>query len=396
MIRVFHVIDSLGNGGAEHQLAAMLVRSDSRRFQHTVCALGRADWNGATIRAAGIPVHKLDRVPRHEIVRTFREVRALVGDVAPDVIHTSLYWANVLGRAAARLAGKPVVTTLVNTTYEPEWRRDDPHLTPLKLAAARALEGITARRWGTRFVAVSETVRASAVRRLGLRPDLISIIPRGVETENLSPNAEQVAAVRGQLGPDGVSPLIVSVGRLVPQKGHRHAIEAMVDVTKAFPRALLVVVGEGHLRPELERLVRSRGLGDRVRLSGERTDIPTLLAAADLFVFPSLSEGFGTALLEALGVGCACVASGIPPVIGMTDNGRVALLVEPGSPSALADGLIQLAGDRALAARMGQEAATWVRQRYDITVSTRKFELVFDALANGQPIAAGEITLGTE
>ncbi len=396
MVRVLHVIDSLGNGGTEHQLTAMLTRSDPHRFQHTVCALGRADWYSATIRSAGISVNKLNRIPRRQVLRTLRDLRALVRKVDPDVVHTSLYWGSVLGRAAAHFAAKPVVTTLVSTPYEPEWQRDNPRLTPLKVAVTRWLDSATANRWGTWFVAVTEAVRASAVKQLGLSPDRISVIPRGLELESFSPDPDGAAALRAELGWTGAFPVLLSVGRLVPEKGHRYAIEAMPKIVEAFPRALLVLVGGGRLRRELEEFAWSLGVGDQVSLLGERRDVPALLRAADLFIFPSLFEGTGGALLEALGAGLPSIVSRIPSLFEVTDNGRKVFLIEPRASDALADAVIRLGTDRVLAARLGQEAAAWVRHRYDITASTRKFEMLFDALASGRRIAAGEITLGVE
>jgi glycosyltransferase involved in cell wall biosynthesis len=264
------------------------------------------------------------------------------------------------------------------------------------MAAARWLDGATSRHWGTWFVAISRAVRESAIRQLGVRPDRISIIPRGLEIEDLSSVAEKARALRTELGWGDAYPVIVNVGRLVPQKGQRYAIQAMTAITKALPRALLVLVGEGRLHAELEGLARSLGLADRVRLLGERHDVPVVLAAADLFVFPSLFEGFGAALVEALAAGRPCVASRISPLAEVTDDGRVALLADPRSPQALADGLIRLGTDQGLAGRLGEQAAAWAHQQYDITASIRKFEMLFDALACGRPIEAGEITLGIE
>ncbi len=394
MMRVLHVIDSLGNGGAEYQLTAMLIRSDAQRFQHSVCALGKADRYGARLREAGIPVYKFNRDPRHEPLRILRELRRVVREVAPDVMHVSLYWASVLGRTAARLARIPVVTSLVTTTYEPEWRQGNPQLTPLKVMGAWTLDVVTARRWGTWFVAVTEAVRNSAVQQLGLPPERITVIPRGLEMDRFIPPPPQtVTAFRAHLEWDGAYPLLLNVGRLVSLKGQRYAIEAMPEILKTFPRALLVLVGEGYERGDIEALARSLGVAERVQLLGERHDVPILLASADIFVFPSLYEGFGGALVEALGAGCPCVASRIPHLREVTDAGRVALLVEPRSPRPIAEAVIRLAGDLALAARLGDEGAAWARERYDITSSIRKFEAVFDAVASGRPVRTEELTV---
>ncbi|MGH2403371.1 MAG: glycosyltransferase [bacterium] len=393
MIRVLHVIDSLHTGGAERQLTEMLVRSDAQLFSHTVCALWGDEPHGARLRAARIPVYAFRRVPRHEIVRTTRQLRTLIREVAPDVVHTSLYWAGVLGRAAACLEGKPVVTTLVNTTYEPEWRMDNPRLTPVKVAIARTIDGVTARWFGSSFVAISQAVRSSAIRQLGIPPHRITVIPRGLSLDEEPTSLDQVARLRAQLGWDGGYPVVLTVGRLVPQKGHRYAIEAMPRIWKAFPRAVLAVAGEGWLHGELQRLAHSNGQ-TRIQFLGERHDVLALLAAADVFIFPSLFEGFGVAFLEALRAGRPCVASRIPALEEVTDGGRVALLVDPCAPEALADAVIKLADDRDLAASLSRQAAAWVRAQFDITTSIRRLEEVFRTVAGGRAVGAADDRAG--
>ncbi len=393
MIRVLHVIDSLGTGGAEHQLTATLVQSDTQRFHHVVCALGITGPNAATLRAAGIPVYVLNRDPRHQPIRTFRALRAVAREVAPDLIHTSLYWSSILGRAAARVSRRPVVTTLVNTTYSPEWRRDNPRLTPAKVAVVRSLDSFTARRWGTWFVGVTEAVRASATQYLGIDPERISVIPRGLRLDKFDPpTPDWVAAIRTRLGWDGHYPVVLSVGRLVPQKGHRYAIQAMARVAEAFPHALLAVAGEGHLREELLRHAREAGQADRVRLLGERDDVPDLLAAADLFVFPSLFEGFGGALVEAMALGKPCVAARFAGVGELTDGGRTACLVPQASPDDLAQALVELAGDRTAAAALGTAAQAWARARFDRRITVRAFEQLYERLVATWPASGQETT----
>jgi glycosyltransferase involved in cell wall biosynthesis len=231
-------------------------------------------------------------------------------------------------------------------------------------------------------VAISEAVKASAVRQLGISAERITVIPRGLSFDaSRAASAADLAEARAVLGGDRY-PIILSVGRLVPQKGQRYAIAAMPKVVAAYPRARLVIVGDGWLRKDLQARVESLGLQDQVLLAGERRDVDRLLQVADLFVFPSLSEGFGVALLEALGAGRASVVSRIHALAEVTDQGRVALLVDPRSSDALADGIIRLAGDRAEAARLGAAAAAWARERYDIRTSMRVLEDLYRALAS--------------
>jgi glycosyltransferase involved in cell wall biosynthesis len=384
MITVLHVIDSLDVGGAERQLVAMLLRSDRAQYRHVVCVLGRKTDLATALEAGGITVHALGLSIGREAVRAVGRLRGLVDGLGPDVLHVCLYWSAVVGRIVGRVTRTPVLTSLVNTSYEPEWWLDNPRLTPAKGAAIQWLDAFTARAWGTWFVAITEAVKASAVRQLGIRPERVSVIPRGITEEWLAaPDPHVVEETRRALGWQGAFPTALVVGRLVPQKGHRYAIEAMPEVLTTFPAARLAIAGSGYLRGELEALARRLGVEGQVQFLGRRADVPALAAASDLFVFPSLFEGFGCALAEAMAAGKPSVASRLPALEEVTDGGRVARLVAARSPAALADAVVQLAKDPAGAARLGQEAMAWARSRYDVHASTRAFHDLFAGLCGG-------------
>ena len=374
-ITILHVIDTLAPGGTEFQLVRTLQRLDAHAFRSTVCVLRTP---------AGLPWIAADRAPhtlglKHNMdyVSGVRRLVQLIRTVRPTVVHTYLFNATLIGRIAGRLTGRPVITTLVNTPYEPSWRVDDRTLIWWKVEAVRAVDAATAV-WTTRFVANSHAVKASAVRYLGVSPDRITVIYRGIDLIWSTVSAEQIAATRLALGWQEADPLIVAVGRLVPQKGHRYLVEAMETVAKAIPRARLAIAGDGRLRGQLEERLRSLKQGTVVRLLGNRDDIPSLLAAADIFVLPSLSEGFPNALLEAMSQGKPCIASALPAVreIAGADG---ALLVRPESSGALAEAIVTLAADGARRRRLGVTA----RQRaqlFDLDRSARQVEDVYRGL----------------
>lgn len=391
MIHVLHVIESLGMGGAERQLVTLLLNSDRSRFSHTVCALTVVEHFGETLTSAGIPLIVLNRRPRREMWRTLRDLVAVIRLVRPQIVHTSLYWSDVLGRAAARLERVPSITTMVNTIYSPEWRQDNPRLTPWKIARARALDLVTAR-WSAQVVAVTEAVRTCGIRYLRIPPHRIVVVPRGLELSRLiAPPAEQIVALRAELGWTGASPVILSVGRLVPQKGHRYAIAAMPQIVERFPRAKMAIAGEGPLRSELEEQIRAFGLGDHVQFIGVREDVPALLAAADLFVFTSLFEGFAGALVEALAVGTPTITASFAGADELTDGGRTARLVPPADPDALAASVIALAADPSAAADLGVVAKSWARSRFDLRSSVEAMESVYEHVVSSRPVAGGRV-----
>ncbi len=390
-IVVLHVLEDLGTAGAERQLAAFILRSDVTRFQHEVCVFSEAGRFAAGLQDAGVRVHRLGGGSDKSLVQCFVRLRRLVREIDPDILHASLYRPGVVSRAVARLYGKPVVTTLVNTTYEPEWLLDNPRLTPWKVWLTRAVDGLTARSWGTRFIAISESVRASAVRQLGLLPDRISVIPRGLTfDEYAGPTDADVLNARAALGWGDTYPLILNVGRLVPQKAQRYAILAMRHVVARFPTARLIIAGEGRLRPALEQLIRSERLENHVTLLGERQDVDVLLKVADIFVFPSLYEGLGNALLEAMAAGKPCVVSRIATLREVTGDGAAGLLADIQSPEDLAAKLLWLAEDRERGRQLGERAHDWVRARYDIRGIVAALESLYQRISFYAPAGVRE------
>jgi len=385
-ITVLHVIDSLALGGTESQLVRTLRQLDPSRYRSVLCLLRWMEHSTLQALDDRIETHTLGLALKNDYVQGVVRLRDLIRRIAPDVLHTYLFRATIIGRVAARLTHRPVVTTLANTPYETLWRIDDPGLNRWKTGIVRAMDAATAA-WTTRYVANSEAVKRSAMRHLRVPEDRITVIPRGIAWENLAViSPEQVQAARAELGWTDAGPLLLCVGRLVPQKGLRYLVDAMAVVAKKLPGARLGIAGEGRLRASLEAQIRTLGLGRIVRLLGERRDVPCLLAAADVFVFPSLSEGFPNALLEAMAYGRPCIASAIDAVeeIAGTDG---TILVPPRSPQALAEAILGAAGDPQR--RRTLAAAAHLRARaFDMDDSVERLEEIYRSMAPGHDVGA--------
>lgn len=351
-VHVLYVIDSLHRiGGAEQGLAAMaphLVRSGVRLdvaylkespggFQPELVAAG----------ARVFGVHGSGRAGRAAALRR------LVREHRPDLVHTTLYEADVLGRAAALAAGTPVVSSLVNSSYGPEHLHAR-GLSPWKVRAAQAVDAATAQ--GTRrFHALTRHVASSMARRLRVSSDRIDVVPRGRDPELLgSVTPERRAAVRAALGLAQDTPVVLAAARQQYQKGLDVLVEAFAGVRRQVPEAVLLLAGSPGT--ETARLEALAGRAGQVRFLGPRGDVYDLMAASDAFAVPSRWEGLGSAAMEAMGVGVPLVCADVPALRETVGSEDYALLVPPERPAELAAALVSALDDRA-AARVRVKAA---------------------------------------
>lgn len=229
-----------------------------------------------------------------------------------------------------------------------------------RLKGARALLSLCRR--AARFVAVSRET-AGELRRLGVGEARIAMIPNFVDASAFRPaGPEEKAALRRALGFPSAGGLVVSVGRLAPQKGTSCLLDAWGIVSRRGGDAVLAIAGDGPSRAELERHARAAGMGERVRFLGERSDVADILRASDVFAFHSLSEGMPNALLEAMACGLPCAAAGAGGVGDIARDGENLLLVGRSDPGALAEALRRLMPGGEKARRMGECARAAVSE----------------------------------
>jgi glycosyltransferase involved in cell wall biosynthesis len=254
-----------------------------------------------------------------------------------------------------------VVSSFVTESYGPE-HVANPEYRPWKVRAAHLVDALTAR-FVARFHAVSASSADVMIRRLRIKAANVEVIPRGRDPERLGRRAQQRRLrTREVLGVAADVPIVLAAGRHYHMKGLDVAASAWPEVAAAFPEAQLLIAGrEGPATVEILRLVEQGGVTDSVTLLGYRSDVPDLMAAADVFVLPSRAEGSPGVLIEAMALELPTVASEIPSVLELADVANpVVELVPVDSPSDLAKGIMRLLGDRELASRLAAAA----RQRY--------------------------------
>jgi glycosyltransferase involved in cell wall biosynthesis len=358
-MRVLYVIDSLVPGGAERSLLALAPRYAERDIDLEVAYLHDRTGLQQQFTDAGVTLHSLagSGTRMGWIWRTQR----LLERRRPDIVHTTLFEADLAGRVAAGLRHRPVVSSLVNIAYGPEMLRD-PGLRSWKVRQARLADAMTCR-WVRRFHAVSDHVGEVMAKRLRIPRHKIDVIPRGRDLEALgSPTPDRRTRTRAELRLPGDAPVLFVAARQERQKGIDVVLLAMPRILEALPAARLVIAGrEGNDTPRIRSTVTELGLDDAVTFLGVREDIGGLLCASDAFVSPSRWEGFPGAVLEAMAMGTPIVATDLPMVREAVGDERCAWLVPPDRPAALAAASIDALTKPSLA----EERASAARQRFN-------------------------------
>lgn len=341
------IIGLRSDGGAEaliHTMLRELAETDHRVTVVTLKVVRRADR--AAAEATGARVVALPAGFLWSPRRFVRLLRALRG---VDVVHTHLVGANILGTIAARLLRIPVVTTLHNART-----RGDAHWYHGRL------ETLLLRHRSVRVIAVGSDTADARSRVLGDKP--IHVLDNAVgDAPTIS--AERRGALRAEVMTDPTSALIVTVGRLEPQKAQHELIEAVGRLRAAGRAVELVIAGRGRLEAELRDRVATDRLDGIVHLVGSRRDARELMAVADVFALSSHWEGLPVALLEAMISTTPVVATAVGDVVRVVDEttGRV---VPPADPDALAAAIAAVLDDPAAAGRRADAAAERVSREF--------------------------------
>jgi len=272
------------------------------------------------------------------------------------VVHTHTSKAGFVGRLAAWLARVPVI---LHTAHGFAFHERSPRSTRAFYCALERL----ASRWCDRIVSVNEFHRRWALELGICGPNKISAIPNGIARQ--SPNLPASAVVlRRSLATPAADLIVLTMGRLAPEKGLEYLIEAASLLRCSRPAFRFVLAGDGPLRAQLQGLAESLGASRHVEFLGYREDIPDLLAACDLVVLPSLREGLSIALLEAMAAGKPIVTTEIGSNLAVVSQADTALLVPPGDPQALCDAILRCGCDPALRATLGTNARLLFERRY--------------------------------
>lgn len=368
MMTVMFLQTSFRIGGAEMMWVQLIERLDRRRFRPIVSCLYEPGPLGKRLGQAGISVYAHLTAHRWDL-RVFLRLARLLRREHVDVLYMSdqpltQFWGTVCGR----LVRVPVLMSMVQSSDR---------------------VGRSRRRWWInrlafpfvdRISAVSETHRTYLCQQERIDPGKIEIIPNAVDVGRFA-RTEGTAQLRRDLGITEDEPIVGIVATLKIEKAHEVFLQAAASVLQRVPKTRFLIVGDGPQRPTLEALAKRLGLEARVHFVGTREDIPAVVGLFDIGVLSSKTEALPLSVLEYMAAGKPVVATRVGSIPELIEEGQSGFVVEPGDWRAIAERIIRLLQDPALANRMGRAGREKV-MGYSMEQIVKRTETVFERLLN--------------
>lgn len=362
-------------GGAE-EMVLNLVTHLPKRFEPVIVCLNSAGPIGEEIRKTGVEFHVLGVTPGWRRPFDVIDIERKLTMLQADIVHTFLLTASLYGRLAAMLARVPIIIGTEVNIYEQK--------NPWHIKAERWLMGKT-----DRVVVSAESVRDFYVKQVGADRERIDVVYNAVDWAQLQSTAGRDEIRAGFGVPPGV-PLAGIIARLTEQKAHTHLFQSMA-ATPGLESLHLLVVGDGHLRPQLEQQVADLKIQDRVHFLGARRDLGNILSAIDIFAMPSLWEGLPLSMVLAMGAGLPVVATRVAGIPEVVHDGETGLLIPPADPAALGAALVTLVRSPELRAGMGAAARAFVTPRFGVDGYLASITALYDRLLAEKHLALGGV-----
>ena len=362
-INILQMVNGLAIGGGELKLLELVQHLSKDKYNITICSVGQGGPLKDNFESLGFKVYVLEKKHKYDFSQVLK-VAKLMKKEKIDLVQTTLFYADVIGAYAAKLAKVPIVISWEAVTQPYKYK----HLLAYNLAARKI----------NVIVAVSNAIRRQVINERKVKADNVITIRYGVDLNKFSIKSSSNGVKRSDIGVDKDDIVLGTVARFTEQKGHAYLIDAAVRIINSFPSAKFVFVGDGPLRGDLEYQIDKLGIKEHFKLLGFRNDIKELLNIFDIFILPSLYEGLPNVVLEAMACYKPVIATAVDGTVEAVVDDVTGLLVPPKNAEILTRKVCYLLKNKHRIAAMGKAGRKRVEHIFTLQKQVREFEELYD------------------
>ncbi len=375
---ILHIITYLPIGGAQDNTLLTLEGLDKNRYDITLICGKRGEWIGRALSIQNIKIHFINELIRkihifYDTIALFKMYRFIKRGKF-NIVHTHSSKAGFSGRIAAYLAGVPVVIHTLHGFPFHDFMH--PVARTFYIFLERLLSKFT-----NRIITVSQLNQEKAICLKLNRPEKFINIYSGIDYKRFN-HSISILKKRKELGIKRGEYVIGMVGRLSEQKAPQYFIQSIPFVLKTHPHTRFLLVGDGKLKNHIIKLTEKLNISDQISFLGFRDDIPEILQVLNVFVLPSLWEGLGRSLTEAMYTACPIVATAVEGVPELIIDGQTGYLIQPKDSVTMAQRINDLLSHPRQAKRMGKNARKRVMKDFDAAVMIKKIDQLYQYMSN--------------
>ena len=366
-LNILQLVNGFAIGGGELKLLELVAKLNKDKYNVIVCSVGQGGPLQDDFEKVSSKVYVFSKVHRFDFSLILKVVKLMKREQI-NIVQTTLFYADVIGAAAAWLAKVPVVISWDVVTHP----FNKLHSTAYHLAQRNM----------NRVITVSDAINRQVVKERKVDPTKVKTIHYGVDHTKYKSYSDTSVMKRKEFGFKKDDVILGTVARLTEQKGHKYLIEAAYAITRKFPKVKFAFIGDGPLRQNLQQQISHLGLDSHFSFLGFRNDIPEIVGMLDVFVLPSLYEGLPNVVLEVMACGKPVVATAVDGTPEAVTDGTTGILVPPRDPQALETAIIELLSDHNRRFIMGQEARKRMETIFSLDKQVEKFEKLYDSFDN--------------
>ena len=361
-INILWLVDHLGYAGVLHGAGKYYLNTipffNKNKFNVILCVVRAEDNLTKYFKDEGIQVKHLGRSKFDPFV--LNDLFKLVRSMNISLIHTHGYGSDNFGRIAGAFLRVPTIVHAHDENKNYPWHQ--------KLA------DLLLSRFTKKAIAVSESVKESCIKVRRIPENKLFMMHNGISIGDFIPlKTELLQKEKKRFNIEPASKVVGTIARLREEKGVKYLIESAAKILKVFPRTVFFIAGDGPLRENLENLSKNLGIYDKIIFAGFCDNVPAVLSIIDIFVAPSVTEGFGLGIVEAMAMGKPVIATRVGGIREILKDDETGLFIPPKNPDAISEKVIYLLKDDKETKRLGEKAIE-ESKKYDINTYVEELE----------------------